>query len=220
MYILSRKIHPHAGVVDALKWSSGHKTYIEKTLLGINVNNCNILGFALRIVSTSCFVFSINFSWVISPPVAAVTSARSSLPFHFNSDPMMDLSLDRNDFFCPVFWWLLTTDVGIFGFEKLERKINAKHFLIVIVTNKQHGFGFIAASFGTAEFHFELLIWRQQQKRKFFHSPFIFLRSWIEWSGENKSREINTWELVAICTCSCRLVGGVGGEYALSLLSV
>lgn len=74
--------------VEALKWSLGRKTYIEKTLLGINVNNCNILSSVLRITSSPCCLLSpVNFSWVALLLLRCYISR-----LHSNSDLMTNFS--------------------------------------------------------------------------------------------------------------------------------
>lgn len=121
-----------------MKWSLGHKTYIEKTLFGggINVNNCNILCFALRIASRSPQLCLHQFFILLRKPPARCCVSQ-------NYDPMMDsiavhitLSLPswltfhdrRGNFSASAFCFCLQTE---------HVKINAIHFLIVIVTNEQ-----------------------------------------------------------------------------------
>lgn len=115
-------------VVDAPKWSLGHKTYREKTLLGINVNNCNILCFALRIASRSCFVFPSIFHGF--PLRLHYKSLLYLLMNKHQHDPMMDFE----SFLSFAFSSVTSHQDSHTSWPRLMRK----HFLIVIVTNKQH----------------------------------------------------------------------------------
>lgn len=100
---------PLGGALCAPKWSLGHKTYIEKTLLGINVNNCNILCLVVRIASSSgrlCH-FSRQFFMPLHPLLRKPACTPSP-----QLDPMINLD-SRPPPSGRFSGWAVTTAVGI-----------------------------------------------------------------------------------------------------------